>query len=426
VSRRITANLVVFSVLGVLLTIWALRNVVTFDLFKQPYQIKAEFSESPGLQPNFDVAYLGVAVGKIKSVKLGDHKVIATLDIDRGSQIPDNVVAAAGRKSAIGEPYVDLSLPSGSNGGPPMRAGAVIPMSRTSVAVSYGDLFSAANKAVTGLDADALHTVTKELAAGWDGRAQSLQEILDGSSQITSTFGQNTELLDGLIGRLTQLSGTLAAHSGEFGQGLDDLTAFTNALAQANDELVQLQKTAPDLLTRFATVLKSTAQSNACTLQALSTALPAALTPSAISSLHYSQANAPTLVKTLNEISPKVNGRSNLNIDFVITLDKPKPALEYKTPRPLPTIGQIPSCPGVSVPKVAGASSSAASATASANAASPSPTTVNVRNAAGRDGEPGSGIPPYWLLYLPPLLALAVLIHVGRRAIPLLRRRRSK
>ncbi len=423
-TKRILVNLVVFSVLGMLLAIWAVRNVITFDWLKHPYQINAEFSESPGLQPNFDVAYLGVAVGKIKSVRLGDHKVIAELDINRGTKIPDNVVAAAGRKSAIGEPYVDLSLPAGASSGPPMRDHEVIPIARTSVAVSYGDLFAAADKAVTGLDANALRTVTRELAAGWDGRAESLQEILDSSSQITGSFAQNTALLDGLISRLTQVSDTFAAHSGDFGQGLDNLTAFTDALARANSQLEDLQKTAPDLLTRFATVLKSSAQSNACTLQALSTALPTALTPAAISSLEYSQANAPTLVKTLNEISPQVNGRSNLNIDFVITLDKPKPALEYKTPRALPTISQIPSCPGVSVPKVAGASSSAA---ADAAAPSPSPTTtVKVRNAAGRDDGTGSGIPPYWLLYLPPLLALAVLIHVGRRAIPLLRRRRSK
>jgi phospholipid/cholesterol/gamma-HCH transport system substrate-binding protein len=285
-------------------------------------------------------------------------------------------------------------------------------------------MFAAANRAVTGLDAADLKTVTKELAAGWDGRAESLQTILDSSSQITGTFAQNTALLDSLISRLTQLSGTFADHSGDLGHGLDNLTAFTDTLAQANQQLVQLRKTAPDLVTRFATVLKSTAQANACTLQALSTALPAALTPSAVSSLRYSQANAPTLVKTLNEISPKVNGKSNLNIDFVITLDKPTPAVEYKTPRALPTISQIPSCPGISVPAVAGTSSAAS---ASVKTASPgaSPSTVNVRDAAGRGGTGGSGGPPFWLLYIPPLLALAVLIQVGRRALPLLRRRRK-
>src|ERR1051325_7321449 len=297
-TRRILVNLVVFSVLGVLLVIWALQNVITIDAFEQPYRIKAEFTQSPGLQPNFDVAYLGVAVGKIESVKLGDHKVIAVMAIDHGSKIPDNVIAAAGRKSAIGEPYVDLSLPDGASSGPAMRPGAVIPVSRTSVAVSYGDLFAAADKAVTGLDTDSLHTVTQELAKGWDGRAESLQSLLDSSSQITGTFGQNTELLDGLVSRLTRLSGTLAQHSTEFGQGLDNLTAFTDALAQANAQLVELRKTTPDLVTRFAKLLETTAPANQCTLQALSAALPAALSPSAVSSLRYSQANAPTLVKT--------------------------------------------------------------------------------------------------------------------------------
>src|SRR6202022_327565 len=108
-----------------------------------------------------------------------------------------------------------------------LRPGAVIPVARTTVAVSYGDLFAAANKAVNGLNADDLHTLTRELAVGWDGRADSLQKILDSSEQITGTFAQNTELLNSLIGQLTRTTTPLAAHSGELGGGLDDLTAFT-------------------------------------------------------------------------------------------------------------------------------------------------------------------------------------------------------
>src|SRR5205807_2611919 len=109
---------------------------------------------SPGLQPNFDVTYLGVAVGKIKSVRLGDRRVIVTLDIDRGIHIPEGTSAAAGRKSAIGEPYIDLEPAPGRADDRPMRTGEVIPMARTSVPQSYGDLFTAVNKAVNGLNPD--------------------------------------------------------------------------------------------------------------------------------------------------------------------------------------------------------------------------------------------------------------------------------
>ncbi|MGI8332954.1 MCE family protein [Actinomadura scrupuli] len=422
-TRRILINLVVFSVLGVVMTIWALRNVIKFDAVTQPYQISAEFQSSPGLQPNFDVAYLGVKVGKIRSVRLGDHKIVANLAIDKGVKIPGNVTAAAGRKSAIGEPYVDLSPPPSAAGGPPLKPGAVIPLSRTSVAISYGDLFAAANKAVQGLNATDLHSFTHELAVGWDGRSQSLAQILDSSQQITSTFAENTELLDGLVAELTQVSNTLAAHHGELGSGLDNLTSFTGALARNSDKIAQLRKDAPDLLARFNQILAATAPANQCTLRSLSSALPIVLSQPALDSLEYATRTSPQLVKILNEISPKVNGKSNLNIDFVITLQKPKPAVEYPSPIPLPTVGAIPSCPGISVPPLATRADpnpgTGGARAAAGPAPSPSPSSVAVRNTSGQ----GPADALNWLIWIPPLIALAILIRVMSRTVPLLRPR---
>jgi phospholipid/cholesterol/gamma-HCH transport system substrate-binding protein len=424
-TRRILVNLIVFGLLGIVLTVWALQNVISLSALTRPYTIKAEFSSSPGLQPNFDVAYLGVTVGKIKSVHLADHKIVAELNINRGEKIPDNVTAAAGHQSAIGEPFVDLELPPGQTGGPPLHAGAVIPVSRTSVAVSYGDLFAAANKAVAGLNAQDLATFTHELALGWDGRAGSLQQILDSSSQITTTFGQNTALLDTLIRQLTETTTTMVQHGQDFGSGLDGLTAFTDALAASNGKLLTLRESTPDLLVKFNDILSRSRASDICTLGSLGSALPAVLNQGATDSLRYTQEHSPQLAAILKEISPEQNGKSNLNIDFVVTLDKPKPALEYKTPIPLPTVSAIPGCPGVRVPTASTASATKAGRRGKGSAQGGDTTTdIHARNAAGQ-GHGGSE-PVRWLIYLPPLIALAVLVRMMGRAVPVLARRRRR
>jgi phospholipid/cholesterol/gamma-HCH transport system substrate-binding protein len=425
-TKRILVNLVVFGLLGVVMTVWALRNVITLQALSQPYRIQAEFESSPGLQPNFDVAYLGVTIGKIRSVRLGNHKIIAELDINKGEKIPDNVTAAAGRQSAIGEPYVDLELPPGATGGPPIRHGAVIPLSRTSVAVSYGALFAATNKAVSGLNATDLKTLTHELAIGLDGRADSLRKILDGTHELTGTFAQNTELLDTLIGEITRTTTTVAAHRDELGRGLDDLTAFTDVLAQSNGELLQLRKTTPELLGRFNDLLARTRQQNECALKSLTAALPRMLSKDAVDSLRYTQQNSPQIAAILKEISPKVNGKSNLNIDFAITLAKPKPAMEYKYPLPLPTVGAIPTCPGVSMPANAVAASAKPGATVQQGAGTrkSSEPAVSARNAAQESHD--SGGLGRWLLYALPLIALAILLRTMARAVPEIRRNRRK
>jgi phospholipid/cholesterol/gamma-HCH transport system substrate-binding protein len=424
-TRRTWINLIVFAVLGVVMTFWALANVITFDVFTKPRHIRVEFSSSPGLQPNFDVTYLGVTVGKIKSVRLGHHMVVADLDLNRGATVPDNVTAAAGRKSVIGEPYVDLALPPASAPGPPLRGGETIPASRTTVAVSYDALFAAADKAVQGLNADDLHTLTHELALGWNGRSGSVSELLDSSEQITSTFAHNTALLNSLIGELTTVSGTLAAHRDELGSSLDNLTSFTDALASETGPLTTVIRQSPDLVQRFNQILDATLPEQKCILRSLDQALPVILSKPAMDSLAYQSQTAPQLVSVLNEISPKgPTGLPNLNIDFVITLNGPKPAPEYTSPQPLPTVGRIPSCPGVVIPpsaQPAGATKGQASPATSTPL--PSPSTISGRQAAQQERSTDPGF--LRLTLIPPLVALVILLGVGFRAMPLLLRSRA-
>lgn len=418
-TRRVWINLVVFALLGVVMTIWALGNVVTFDVFTRPRHIKVEFSASPGLQPNFDVTYLGVPVGKIKSVRLSGDKVVADLDLNRDAQVPGNVLAAAGRKSVIGEPYVALTLPPGTGAGPPMRGGETIPVSRTSVAVSYDSLFAAASQAVHGLDAGDLHTVTHELALGWDGRAGSVTELLDSSEQITKTFAGNTEVLDGLIGRLTVVTGTLAAHRDELGSSLDDLTAFTDTVARDRGALRTVVQGSADLVQRFNQIVDGTVPAQKCLLRSLDQALPVVLSKPAMDSLRYQSQTSPQLVSILQEITPKgANGLANLNVDFVITLNGPQSAPEYKTPQPLPSVGGIPSCPGVMIPASAQPGAAGRAGGTPRDRAIPAPAaTLSGRPAAEQD-KAGGGVPGDLWLIVPPVIALLVLFGVGYRALP--------
>ncbi|MCW2887292.1 MAG: phospholipid/cholesterol/gamma-HCH transport system substrate-binding protein [Streptosporangiaceae bacterium] len=424
-TRRILLNLVVFAVLGVVMTGWALKDVIRFDALTHPYRITAEFSSSPGLQPNFDVTYLGVAVGKIKSVRLSGDRVIATLNIDKGVHLPEGMTAAAGRKSAIGEPYIDLEPGPGGGDATAMRAGEVIPISRTSVPESYGDLFEAVNKAVNGLNPDDLHTVTHELAAGLDGRGDSLRQVIDNGSQITGTFAHNTQLLDNLISNLTNVTGVLVAHRDQIGSSIDNVAAVTDSLASVSTEITQLRQRTPDLLTRVNGILTKSKASDQCLISALDATLPTLLSSTSLDDLAISFRQSPALVNALTGATPPINGKPNLNLDFVFTFQPSRSAkgpVEYKSLRPLPSIPRIPTCPGVSLPtqQIPTAPASRQAAKTAASGTSPAASPIPVKNAA--NGEAGG--PPSWLIYIPPLIAAAVLGRVLWYAVPVVWRRR--
>jgi phospholipid/cholesterol/gamma-HCH transport system substrate-binding protein len=420
VTRRILINLVAFAVLGGVLVTWAFRNVVKFDFIERPYRLTAEFASSPGLHAGFEVAYLGVRVGKVNSVRLANRKVIVELDMDKGVKIPQHVTAAAARKSAIGEPYVELTPAPGQGDAPPLTPGAVIPVSQTSVPQAYGQLFGAVNRAVSAIDPEDAGTLVHELAVGWDGRAESLRELIDGVDQLSATFADNSELLDGLTKDLTTVTHTLAQHRDELGSGVDNLAALTASLAQVRDRLEALRDRGPVLVDRVNTLFAATEPDFSCTLDALSKVTPQLATPAGLANLRRIFSNAPPLVHALNGSFGELNGQKFLETYLIVT-PFDKAALEYEDPLSQPPVGKIPPCPDGRNPALVKQKTPPQTA--------PSPPTRALDQSAARAKNASSQTPagpPVWLMYVPPLLALLVLIKAMAGAIPLLPWRRRR
>ncbi|GAA2111712.1 MCE family protein [Actinomadura alba] len=427
-NRRILVNLAAFAALAGVLVVWAIQNVVRFDFIERPYRLTAEFSSSPGLHPGFEVAYLGVRVGKVSSVELEGNKVVARLDIDRGVTIPRSVTAAAARKSAVGEPYIELTPAAGQGRAPALSPGSVIPVSRTSVPQSYGELFGAVNRALSAVDPEDAGTLVHELSVGWDGRSESLRELIDGGDQLTGTFAANPELIDGLTRDLTTITNVVARHRGELGEGIDDLAALTAALREVRTELTALRDRGPGFVDRADRLLGRAEADYYCAVDALGTTLPRLLTPEALGDLRHTLALAPDLVEALNGVLGTDQGQAVLNVVFIITT-RQKAALEYKSPLPQPKVAKIPSCPDGRNPGLVkqrapatGDPSAYSQAAAVRKVTQPGDAVNTGKNAAS---ETPAG-PPAWLVYVPPLLALLVLIKVMAGALPLLPRRRRR
>ncbi|TDB80438.1 MCE family protein, partial [Actinomadura sp. KC216] len=348
-TRRLTINLAVFAALAVVMAVWAFNNVVRFDFIDRPYRITAEFESSPGLHPNFEVDYLGLRIGKIDSVKLEKDKVVVRMDIERGVEIPQGVTAAAARKSAVGEPVVELTPGPGRADAPPMRPGSVIPVSQTKVPPKYGDLFGAVIDTLKAINADDAKVLTHELAEGWAGREDSLRQIINGGDDLTQTFAQNTELLDGLTRDLGRITRVLNENRGALGGGIDDLAALTAALSQVRDKIAELRDRGPGLLDTVNDLLDRTGPDFGCAVDALGTMGLSTYNPGYLTDLGKTLQYAPALKVVLDNVIGIDQGEPVLNVVFQITLKSPA-ALEYKYPAPQPAVNKVPTCPGGRTP----------------------------------------------------------------------------
>ncbi|GAA0966517.1 MlaD family protein [Actinocorallia libanotica] len=432
---RVLFNVAVFAVLSVVMAVWALQNVVRLEVVDRPYTIRAEFASSPGLHEGFEVAYLGVGVGKIKSIRLDDagHQVVTELAIDRGVRLPAALKAAAGRKSAVGEPYVDLSPLPGADLSEPMRQGGVIPKEHTSVPVSYGDLFAKVVDGIEAVDPKATRLLWSELAKGLEGREGSLRQIIDGGDELTATFAERTELIDGLTKDLSRLTRSLAGHKDALGNGIDDTAAILGPLADLHAEIKELNRRAPGFTTRLTELVGRTEDSVGCALDALAGGTLSPLgTQRNLRDLERTLGMADELVVALDDlIQPTgVGDQQAINLAAIISTAGEAPE-DFRTPMAQPAVPGIPACGNGADPfrkaePVADRrrdGGRAAETPAAAPSASAEPVgTVAARPAAARE----AGGPPAWLIYLPPLLALAVLVRVAVRSVPALARARRR
>lgn len=270
-NKRIAVNLLVFGAIGVALSWWAVNNVLQIDVVDRPYTITADFESSPGLQPGFDVGYLGTPIGSIREVDLEDGGVSVRMSIDKGREIPEGSSLAVRRKSAIGEPYVDVVPPeNASTDGPFLEAGAHIPVERTTTPLAYAELFDALDDLVSAVPAEDLDTLLSELAIGLDGRSEDLRRLITGSSDALDTFAEHSELIEEFTANMADLVGTLSEHRTQLGQGLDNSVAVTGSLSAANADLQRVLTDGNSLSNRVADLLAESKPEVTCALGDLS------------------------------------------------------------------------------------------------------------------------------------------------------------
>jgi phospholipid/cholesterol/gamma-HCH transport system substrate-binding protein len=366
IPRRVIVNLVAFVLLFVLLASWAVQNVVQLDQIERPYTIVAEFESSPGLQPNVEATYLGVSVGSIETVELADDHVRVEIDIDRGVEIPEGISAAVRRKSAVGEPYVALDPPADPEEAPAIDPGAryTIPLERTSIPLSYGQLFASVDDLVSSVPPEDFGIVLHELATALEGRGPKLREILAGADQLTGTLATRTDTFDELATSLTDLTHTLTSRREGIGSAFDDLTALTDSLARSSDDIRTLMEEAPAFGVQVRDLLEATYVDLSCAFDDVGSVFREVGTEEHIDGLVDVLRNAARARDALDAalVEPGQDGADGpyLGGSFGIVVDDP-PA-PYATPPTLPeppalAVCAAPAAPGVDESSGAGASS---------------------------------------------------------------------
>lgn len=347
-KNRIYLNLGFFVVLGIVMTVWAFTTIIKLDAVTQPFRVTAEFTSSPGLIRGFDVAYLGVRVGKIGDVALAPGKIVVGLDLDREVKLPKASTAEVRRKSAIGEPYVELSPPATGVGGPSLAAGDVIPLSRTTVPLDYKKLFEGVGKLLDAVPPKDARTITHELATALDGRAPAIRNIISDAHGVTDTLADNSKTLDDLAVQLTKLTHTLAGKKEKIASAIVDLNAVTGSVRQSRTDINAFLDQGPGVFAQIDDLIKKARPGFSCMLTAAGLPHKPVFSAETEKNAHHLLSIVPTAISLADDISDVRDGTTYGRNMFIFSVPGgPKPALEYAEPLGPPTVPTLRWCPKV-------------------------------------------------------------------------------
>ena len=239
-TRTVRLQIVAFLTVTVLAVWYGASSLLQLDeLVRPPYQVKAEFAHAGGIYPRADVDLLGTRVGRVEELAPGpDGSTIVTLAIDDDVDIPQDVVAVIGSKSAIGEQFVELEPQSA--GGELLEDGDVIPLKRTVSPPDVASLLGHLDELAASIPLDDLATLLEEGSAAVSDVAPRLRRLIRDSRIVAESAVASVDSLTALIRDAKTVLDTQVALTPATQTWLPELAGLTDTLRELDPTFDEL------------------------------------------------------------------------------------------------------------------------------------------------------------------------------------------
>ncbi len=204
-------------------------------------RITAHFTAAVGVYEGSDVRVLGVPIGTITKVRPQGRTVEVEMEIDAKYKVPANAGAVVVPPSVVSDRYVQLTPVY--TGGPRMRNGADIPVTRTATPVELDEIFRNVNDLNIALgptganNSGALSRLLKVGADNLDGQGTQINSTVKDFSAAIQTLSSNRENLFGTVSNLQQFTTALAKNDSQVRKFNKDLASVAEQLAGEKEEL---------------------------------------------------------------------------------------------------------------------------------------------------------------------------------------------
>ena len=221
------------------------------------YTVTVEFADVLDLVPKSSVKVDDVTVGTVQKVWLDGYIAKVRIKLPKSLELPDNAHATIRQTSLLGEKFVSLSRPTGSE--QPrgkLDNGEVIPLSRTTSNVEVEEVLSALSLLLNGGGVAQLQIITQELNKALTGNEPAIRSVLSELNTFVGTLDKNKQQIitaitavDALAKKLNAQKDTLATAIDSLPKSIATLDKQRAALVKTLQALATLGNTATRVIT---------------------------------------------------------------------------------------------------------------------------------------------------------------------------------
>jgi phospholipid/cholesterol/gamma-HCH transport system substrate-binding protein len=232
--------------------------LLTFYLKKLPfvsntYALTAEFADAAGLQPDNEVRVAGIKVGRVTGVELAADRVIVSMDINSGVDVPEDSTAEISLKTILGTKFVTIDA---RTDGAPFEDGGKIPLARTQIPFEIYQIANAAVDLLTDVDGGLLNDAFDALADITADPNRNLARTVEGAADVLDTLADKREAIDTVIQKGALVLETLDRSAPEIQAVLRQTNTIMGVLAARRTTVQRLLRNTELLARELGTLLK--------------------------------------------------------------------------------------------------------------------------------------------------------------------------
>nr|WP_308210440.1 MlaD family protein [Mycolicibacterium sphagni] len=212
---------------------------------RHPYNINIEFSSVLNLPARAKVDSGGVQIGVLDRVELVGNTAVTYVEIAGDTKLPVNTRAELRQATPLGDIYIAL-LPPEDRSGPILRNGDTIPMRNTAPADNVEDLLRSMSNLVAGGAIGTLQTTVVNVNKAFPQDPNELTHMQHTVAGVLNDLAANQDTIDGILSGMENITSSFAANTQVFNrlitegpaklQGLSAVTmAILNVVGASKD-----------------------------------------------------------------------------------------------------------------------------------------------------------------------------------------------